>query len=96
MFLILSGVIGKVHIKIEINMNIMRGRNQIITPCPYIRGSDVNIPINAPLEFIKLIAKTNKTDRTKTMPNFNLSPSFFFCDKYDNKKGQVIANHAPA
>ena len=76
-------------------MIITRGRNQIIKPFPNIKGIDAKIPKNAPLEFIKLIAKINKTDKVKTIKNFNLFPSFLFWDKYAIKKGQVIANHAP-
>ena len=95
MFLMVSGKIGRVHKIIDTNKNVTRGKNQIITPFPNNRGIDANIPKNAPLEFIKLIATINKTDKTKTIINCNLFLSFLFSDKYASKKGQVIANHAP-
>ena len=77
-FLMYSGTIGKEHIIIEVNIIITKGRNQIITPFPYMRGIDANIPKNAPLELIKLIVKINKTEKTKTIINLNLFPSFLF------------------
>ena len=66
-----------------------------MTPCPNIKGIDAKIAKKAPLEFIKIIEKINKIDKTKTMKNFNLLHSLLFSDKYAIKKGQVIANHAP-
>ena len=68
----MPGAAGKAHITIDENIIVIRGSNQIITPLPNTRGIDANIPKNAPLELIKLIVKINKTDKTKTIMNFNL------------------------
>ena len=65
--LIFSEEIGRVHIIIDVNIIKTRGRNQIITPFPNIKGIDAKIPKNAPLEFIKLIAKINKTDKKRLL-----------------------------